>query len=117
MTAPNDVATAIPGPPLVTAAPDTELAQLVAEYDRLDVEVKERTAELESVKARLKVALQEAHPGQSEVLLTAPGLVKPLKMWFQEKWSLDSKRLKNEAPEIWVRWAKKGGSWYFGRTK
>src|SRR5688500_9861453 len=117
MTAPSDVATAIPGPPLVTAAPDTELAPLVAEYDRLDVEVKERTAELESVRARLKVALQEQHPGQSEVLLTAPGLVKPLKMWFQEKWSLDSKRLKNEAPEIWVRWAKKGGSWYFGRCK
>lgn len=117
MTAPNDVATAIPGPPLVTAAPDTELAQLVAEYDRLDVEVKARSTELESVKARIKVALQEVKPGESEVLLTAPGLAKPLKMWFQEKWTLDTKRLKNEAPEIWVRWAKKGGSWYFGRCK
>lgn len=117
MTAPNDVATTIPGPSLVTAAPDTELAQLVAEYDRLDVEVKAKSAELESVKARLKVALQEAKPGETEVLLTAPGLAKPLKMWFQEKWTLDSKAMKNQAPEIWVRWAKKSGSWYFGRTK
>jgi hypothetical protein len=115
--APTDLATAIPGAPLVTAEPDTELAQLAVEYDRLDAEVKAKTADLEALKARLKVALQERHPGESEVLLTAPGLVKPLKMWFQEKWTLDSKRLKNEAPEVWVRWAKKGGSWYFGRTR
>jgi len=120
MTAPNDpgaVATAIPGAPLVTAEPDTELAQLVAEFDRLDAEVKERSAELDSVKARLKVALQELKPGEAEVLLTAPGLAKPLRMWFQEKYVLESARMKREAPEIWVRWAKKSGIWYFGRTK
>lgn len=114
---PDTLATEIPGAPLVTAAPDTELAQLVAEYDRLDVEVKAKTAELDDIKARLKVKLQELKPGETEVLLSAPGLVKPLRMYWQEKWTLDSKRLKAQIPEVWVRFAKQGGSWYLARTK
>lgn len=117
MTSPNDVATAIPGAPLVTAEPDSELEQLVTEYDRLDVEVKAKTEQLNTLKTRIKAELSERKPGETEVLLTARGLASPLRMYWQEKWTLDSKALKAKAPEIWVRWAKQSGTWYLGRQK
>ena len=117
MTSPNDPAPVIPGAPLVAAEQDSELAQLVTEYDRLDAQVKELGEKLDTVKTRIKAELVNLRPGEAEVLLTAPGLEKPLRMWFQEKWTFDSKKLKSTDPMTWVQYARKSGAWYLGRSK
>lgn len=111
---------AIPGAPLISVDDDTdaELTALVAEYDRLDAEVKEKVERLESVKTRIKAELAARKPGESEVLLAAPSVLdKPLRMVWKISWRFDSKKLKAADPHTWVRYAKQGGAWYLERVK
>lgn len=109
--------TEMPGPPVVTADPDSELGQLTALYDRLDVQAKAKTAELEDVKTRIKAELAAQHPDTEEILLVSSACSTPLRMYLQTSWRLDSKRLKAANPHVWVQFAKEQSTWYLARVK
>lgn len=94
-----------------TVEPGSRLDDLLATYAELKPQVDELTARLKDVTDAIKRELQAAAPHASKVDVDHPALTLPLRLNWVESWSLDSKRLKAEMPEIYVTYARKGGRW------
>lgn len=97
-------------PHVVVAAEGTRLEQLHASYADLKAASDEAAKRLKSVTDAIKAELAAAEPGQERVELRGQS-GPPLRMTYVESWRLDSKRLKAEHLDVWVRYAVKGGSW------
>lgn len=96
----------------VQAQPDTRLAQLLAQYDLAKAEADKAAEALKTITNAIKLeATQAAEPGSTEIIVDSPELARPLQVSYVERWTVDTKKLKAEAPETYVRYAKKGGSW------
>lgn len=95
-----------------TGTPGNErLDQLVAMYAQLKPRVDELNKQFNDVVAAIKSELADTAPGETKIDLVSDMLDAPLRMSWREQWRVDSKRLKKEAPEIYVRFAKKSGYW------
>lgn len=98
-------------PLLATATPGSRLEQLLAQYESAKAEAAEAADKFDAVTKAIKGELTRMHPGQPVVRLTgAPGMPQLIMRWKQS-WRLDSKRLKAEQPELYVRYAVRGGTW------
>lgn len=94
----------------VVADPDTRLAQLHASYADAKAKADEAGKQLKAITDAIKVELNTAAPEETRVELrgdAGPALV----LRYSERWTLDSKKLKAENPETYVRYARKGGAW------
>lgn len=96
--------------PEIAAAPGSRLEQLHAAYPTAKAEADEAAARLKAITDAIKLELTQAAPEQRRVVL-AGGSGPRLALVYSERWTVDSKKLKAEAPETYVRFAKKGGSW------
>lgn len=95
----------------VDAPAGSRLEQLHEAYAGAKAAADEATTRLKAVTDALKVELTQAAPeGTSRIELIGP-LGPPLRLTYAETWRLDSRRLKAEDPEMYVRYAKKSGSW------
>ena len=95
----------------VRADASEKLAQLHAAYDEAAAEYAAASSKLEAIKAGIKTELMTQAPeGTTKVALTGP-YGPPLAMTYAESWRVDSRRLKREEPETYVRFATKSGSW------
>ena len=103
--------------PVVRPDPDTRLDQLAAEYAALKPLADEYLARLEGIKTSIKSELVQLHPGESEIVLVGSTVPLPLRVKAVTKWSLDTKRLKAEKPDIYVRFAKQSTSWELRQVK
>lgn len=101
----------------VSAGQGTRLEQLHAQYAEAkaaaDAAAEKFKAITDGIKAELAAELPE---GMTSVDLVTDGR-QPLRLSYITSWRLDSKRLKAENPETWVRYAKQGGSWVLKATK
>lgn len=100
--------------PAVQIAPpaDSRLAQLHAVYADAKAKADAAAAELKAVTDGIKVELAAAAPeGSTTVDLLSP-LGPPLRLDHRERWSVDSKKLKREDPETYVRFARQSFAWY-----
>lgn len=102
--------TATRNEPVVPEA-GSRLKQLVATYARLKPELEELTERFEAAKASIKAELAEARPGETSVTLIDPLLDRPLRMTHKTSWRIDSKKLKKELPETYVRYAYQSSTW------
>lgn len=96
----------------VDPTPDSKLAALCEQYYILKPEADRLAAELKVVTDALKVELTTQAPGDAVIVVaTGDPVRKPLRLTAQTSWRLDSKRLKAEAPETYVRYATRSTSW------
>lgn len=99
-----------PAPVQVAAGTSSRLEQLHAAYPAAKAAADEAAAQLKAITDGIKVELTTAAPDARRIRLDgADGPT--LQLTYAETWRLDSKRLKAEDPETYVRYAKQGGSW------
>jgi hypothetical protein len=96
---------------VVTPDADTRLAQLVAQYDLAKAEAAKADEALKAITDAIKLELINAAPGHDDIRLESPELVKPLRLFAVTSWRVDAKKLKAEAPETYVRYAKQSTAW------
>jgi len=97
--------------PQVAVEPGSRLADLLALYDQVKAQADEATARLETVKNGIKAELSAAAPGAPQVEVAHETLAAPLRLSYVESWRVDTKALKANDPETYVRWAVKSGKW------
>lgn len=106
----NDQPTIEQPPVQVAAEGGSRLEQLHAAYPAAKAAADEAAARLKAVTDGIKLELTQAAPDARKVELA--GIEGPtLRLTYTETWRLDSKKLKAENPETYVRYATKGGSW------
>ncbi|MEU1810976.1 hypothetical protein [Micromonospora aurantiaca (nom. illeg.)] len=95
----------------IEVKPGSRLDDLLATYAELKPAADEAAARLKTVTDAIKAELTEAAPGEQRIDVAHEALTQPLRLSYVERWSLDTKTLKAEEPETYVRFARKGGSW------
>jgi hypothetical protein len=100
-----------PTPVQATVEPGSRLEDLLATYAHLKPQADEIATRLKAVTDAIKAELAAAVPGAQTIDVAHEALAAPLRLSYVESWRLDTKRLKAEAPETYVRYAVKGGSW------
>ena len=98
-------------PAVVFAAPGTRLEELADAYAAAKPAADAAKARLDLITDAIKLELTMAAPGATKVDLTAPALAAPLRLAARTAWRLDSTKLKAEAPEIYVQYAKQSTYW------
>lgn len=100
-------------PPVTRAEvqPGSRLDDLLAVYAGLKPRADEIATRLKAVTDAIKTELMTAAPGAQRIDVEHVALPQPLRLSYVESWTLDTKRLKVEAPETYVAFARKGGSW------
>jgi hypothetical protein len=97
--------------PAVVAEKFARLQQLAAEYAVVKPTADEWKARLESIVGAIKLELTQAAPGATRVDLRSAALERPLRLQAKTQWRLDMKKLKAEAPEVYVRYAVQSTFW------
>lgn len=105
-----------PEPVHVDAASDERLAQLHATYADLKAKADQAAKEVKAVSDAIKLELTQRDPDSRRFTLTGDG-GPALALTYAESWRIDSTRLKREAPETYVQYAKKSGSWTLRTAK
>lgn len=101
----------------VVAPPDSRLQQLQASYPELKARAKAAAAALKDCTDAIKLELTTAAPGASRVDLVGGQFGPALQLTYSESWRIDSTRLKEEQPALYVTYAKKSGSWSLAEAK
>jgi len=95
----------------IEPTPDTRLHQLAAAYDAAKATADEATERLNEIKDGIKAELVAAAPGEKSVLLKSADLHTPLRLSASVQWRLDSKSLRADLPETYVKYAKQTTIW------
>jgi hypothetical protein len=97
---------------VVTPNTDSRLAQLAAQYDMAKAEKTKAEESLKAITDAIKLELSQLmQPGETAIDLVSDELVAPLRLVAVESWRVDATKLKAEAPETYVRYAKKSTAW------
>lgn len=110
----------IPQPPAVLKTRrGSRLAALLDAYPGLKAAADEAATQLRAVTDGIKLEASQQAEGQANVTIVPPGgsEAPTLLLDYRERWSVDSRRLKAEDPETYVRYAKKSGAWYLNVAK
>lgn len=91
--------------------PGSRLDDLLAAYAELKPRADEAATRLKAVTDAIKAELTAAAPGAERIDVAHNALAQPLRLAYVEKWTVDTKALKADDPETYVRYARKGGSW------
>lgn len=95
----------------VLAPAGSRLEDLLARYEPLKAAAEEAASRFKDLTDAIKAEVTSANPGVTSLALGAgPGMPVLLLTWV-EQWRVDSKRLKEESPVTYVRYAKKSGRW------
>lgn len=95
----------------VTAPAGSRLEELLAAYESVKAAAEEAAGRFKSVTDAIKAELTAAHPKVTDMVLTgSPGLP-ALRLAWVESWRLASRKLKEEDPLTYVKYAEKGGHW------
>lgn len=104
-------------PVLVQPDQGTRLEQLHAAYADAKAAADDTAARLKAIVDAIKVELTNAAPeGTPAVELRGTG-GPALRVTWTTSWRFDSKRLKADNPELYVRYAKQSGTWVLKAVK
>lgn len=101
---------------VITAQPGSRLEQLIASYGPLRAAAEEAAAHFEACKEAIKTEATAAGTSADYVVTGSPGLP-ALRVAYRRGWRLDTKRLKEEEPETYVRYAVETGRWELREVK
>lgn len=96
---------------IVAAEPASRLEQLAAEYAIAKPAADAANARLDAVVEAIKVELTYAAPGATKVDFHAPAFTQPLRLQAKTQWRLDSKKLKENDPGTYARYAAQKTHW------
>lgn len=99
-----------PSPVEVDSGSDEKLAQLHAMYADLKAAADDATSKLKAVTDAIKLELTSRDQDARRFTLTGES-GPALALTHSTSWRLDSRALKRDEPETWVRYAKQSGSW------
>lgn len=99
---------------VVQPEPDSRLSALLAEYEQAKPAADEAEKRLKTITDAIKAELTAAAPGATEI--DVAGHV-PVHLSGREEWRLDTKALKAEDPQTYVRFARKSTKWVLTRAK
>lgn len=103
-------AVAEPEPVQVTVPQESRLAALHAEYADAKAAADAANERLKGITDAIKLELTTAAPEHTKIDLPA-GAGPALRLTYSERWTLDTRRMKEQDPLTYVRYAKKGGAW------
>ena len=96
----------------------TRLEALLAQYDLAKAEADKATETLKAITDGIKAELAAAAPdGETDIRVNSPDLTRPLRLQAITSWRVDAAKLKAEAPETYVRYAKQSTSWRLERVR
>jgi hypothetical protein len=96
---------------LVTAEPGSRREELLASYESAKAAAEEAASRFKTITDALKADLSGAYPGVEGMTLSgAPGLPR-LSMSWRKSWRVDTRRLKEEQPLLYVQYAVQSGTW------
>lgn len=104
-------------PLIVQPEQGTRLEQLHAAYADAKARADDAAAALKAITDGLKVELTNAAPEGTPVVELRGTDGPSLRVTWTTSWRLDSKRLKADDPETWVRYAKQSGTWVLKAVK
>lgn len=96
---------------LVTAPPGSRLESLLASYEAVKAASDEASGRLENLKDAIKAEVTAAYPGVPALTLAGGPGMPVLSMTYVTSWRFDSKKLKDDDPHTYVRYARQGGHW------
>lgn len=97
--------------PVVQPEPGSRLEDLHSRYAVIKATADAAAKQLKDLTDAIKLELSQAAPeGASSIALTGEA-GPPLRLNWVTSWRLDSRKLKAEDPETYVRYAKQSGSW------
>lgn len=100
---------------VITAGADSRLEQLLVEYQEAKPAADAATERLKTITDAIKAeAIALALVDTTRITLTSAVLPQPLLLRWVPRWELDTKRMKTEAPELYVAYARQRGSWRLG---
>lgn len=102
--------------PVVQVGVTQELAQLQAEWAAAKAAKKQADEREKAATAKLKTAMFAASNNAPRSLLVIEG-VEPVGLTLSEPWTLDTKRLQAEQPQVYVQYAKQGERWTLAARK
>lgn len=100
-----------PEPKRAEIIPGSRLDDLLATYAELKPTVDELTTRLKTVTDAIKAELTTALPDVQKIDVAHEALAQPLRLTYVERWTLDTKRLKADSPDTYVRYARKDTRW------
>lgn len=107
----------IPDRPVTVTAPEgSRLEQLHAAYEDAKAAKDEAETRLKAVVDAIKVEATQAAPGAERIEIVGDHGPR-LSLTYVESWRVDSRRLKAEDPETYVRYATKSGTWKLEKSK
>lgn len=100
-------------PLTVTPVPGSRLEQLVSAYETLKARRDEAREALETCSDAIKAEVRGAYPGQKSFIITGSPHWPALRLTWSRPWRLDSRRMKAEAPRLYVQFAVRSdeGQW------
>lgn len=98
-------------PVVVQPAANSRLDALAAMYRTAKEEADIAAERLKTVTDSIKAELAAAAPGALKVDLVSPSLPEPLRLQAKTGWRLDTKKLKAEEPQTYVRFAVQSTTW------
>jgi hypothetical protein len=114
---PQDGPTIEPKPAQVTPQAGTRLEQLHALYEEAKARKDEAEKALKAITDGIKSEVFSQLPEGATAATIAGQAGPPLAMTYVESWRLDSKRMKSEDPELYVRYAVKSGTWKLEKVR
>jgi hypothetical protein len=96
---------------LVGVEPGSRLDDLLAAYAVVKPQADELADRLKALTDGIKAELAAAAPSETKVDVAHPALPQALRLSYTERWDLDTRRMKAEEPETYVRFARKSGRW------
>lgn len=99
------------GPVRIPATANERLAQLHAAYDEAAAQYDAASSHFDAIKTGIKAELAALAPEGATRLALTGDHGPTLSLTHSESWRVDSRKLKAEDPETYVRFAKKSESW------
>jgi len=98
------------GPAIITAQAGSRLEGLLASFAALKAAAEEAASRFEACKEAIKAEATSGRTSADYVVRGQAGLP-VLRVQYRAAWRLDTKRLKAELPETYVRYAVQTGRW------
>ena len=95
----------------VTPAPGSVLEDLLSREAAAEAAANEAADRLKSVRDAIKAELSQAHPGISRFFIAGSATRLPKTLTWVETVRLDTKRMKQDAPQLYVEYAVFGDRW------
>lgn len=95
----------------IAAEAGSRLEQLQAAYPAAKAEADEAAARLKAITDGIKLELTQSAPEERRIVLASSGASPAMHLTYTESWRVDTRKLKTEAPETYVQYAVKSGSW------